>query len=712
MLRKGERGSLQAATEILDATLASYSQVIFSTSRVAAILILVATSAAPRAGMLGLAGVLLGNLLATLAGIDRREIGRGIYGVNGLLLGLAFSAWFAPSPAVLGGFVAACVASVGITAFASGTLGHRLGLPTLSIPFHVVFYAALTAARALPGVEWAPLPEPPVPADSMPLMALETAVRSLGAIFFVQGVVPGALVTLAMLIASRAGFLLVLLGLFVGLSLSWIAPTISSASCPECLGANCALIALAAGSMFFVTSARSTVLAMLAVGLAAAIHLWVAPALLQYSYPALFLPFNLVALIVAGVAGAARSTSGPRASVFAGGSSEEIHDRHAMRLDRFGWTAPCRLSLPFMGRWRVTQGWNQEPTHRGLWSHGWDFEVFASDGRNHEGDGTKARDYLCFGLPVLSPGDGVVVHARGDVEENAIGEENRRDNWGNCVVIAHGPGFHSLLAHLATGSLEVSTGQRVRRGETIARCGNTGRSPVPHLHVQFQTLAGVGAPTVPAEFHDIAVGTESRIISGHAVPSLGEEASNPRSEPSLRTALSWVPGEERSYRINRDGASAGIEKVRCEISPDGETVLRSDRCSASLVLHDEPPLFLCLEKRGGGSALLDSIYLGLTRVHHGARCEDSWSDRVLSRPLLPAPLSWLASLGAPLGLTGWRRLRFSLEKSGTLLAVTGESGSGADKTRTRCELDPDRGLSKICLESARHKLEAVLEDES
>ena len=712
MLRRADRGSPSATTEFLDATLASYSQVIFSSSRSAAVLIMLATATAHRTGLLGLAGVLLGNLFARVAGMDPHDIRRGLYGVNGLLLGLAFSAWFAPGAALVGGFLAASAVTFAVTAFASGTLGCRMGLPTLSIPFHVVFYAVLAAARSLPGVEWAPLPEPPHPDDSAPLQALETALRSLGAIFFLSGAVPGALVALAVLVASRAGFVLVAFGLFTGLSLSLAAGGASPATCPECLGANCALTALAAGSIFFVTSARSTILALLAVGLAAAIHLWISPALLGGAYPALFLPFNLVALAIAGAAGARRRSSAPHPAVFDGGSPEEIQERHSMRLDRFGWTAPCRLALPFMGRWRVTQAWSQDPTHRGPWRHGWDFEVFGSDGTNHEGDGARPEDYLCFGLPVLAPGDGIVVHARSDVPENAIGEENRRDNWGNCVVIAHAEGFHSLLAHLAHGSLEVSAGQRVRRGDAIARCGNTGRSPVPHLHVQFQRLPAVGAPTLPGEFHDIAVEGKPRIIAGVSIPALGQEVSNPGAESSLQRALSFAPGEERAYRITLDGAPAGMERIRCEISTEGETVLRTDRCRSSVVMYDEPPLFLCLEKNGSGSALLDAIYMGLPRVHHGARCQDMWSDQILTRPLWRSPLRLLASLGAPLGLTRWRSLRFSLERSGPFLVVTGESGRNGAATRTRCELDPDRGLVKICLESSGHEMEAVLEDES
>jgi murein DD-endopeptidase MepM/ murein hydrolase activator NlpD len=41
-----------------------------------------------------------------------------------------------------------------------------------------------------------------------------------------------------------------------------------------------------------------------------------------------------------------------------------------------------------------------------------------------------------------------------------------------------------LLAHLRRGSLRVGVGDRVRRGDRLAECGNSGNSTEPHLHRQ------------------------------------------------------------------------------------------------------------------------------------------------------------------------------------------------------------------------------------
>ena len=78
------------------------------------------------------------------------------------------------------------------------------------------------------------------------------------------------------------------------------------------------------------------------------------------------------------------------------------------------------------------------------------------------------------GTPIMATGDGYVVRAGWD------------NNFGNLVELIH-PGVNATSRYAHAEAVYVKPGQRVRRGEVIARVGSTGRSTAPHLHYEVQT---------------------------------------------------------------------------------------------------------------------------------------------------------------------------------------------------------------------------------
>jgi murein DD-endopeptidase MepM/ murein hydrolase activator NlpD len=84
------------------------------------------------------------------------------------------------------------------------------------------------------------------------------------------------------------------------------------------------------------------------------------------------------------------------------------------------------------------------------------------------------------GTPVRAAGAGTIVFA------------GWRGGYGNCVIIDHGHSLATLYGHLS--SIGVNVGQRVARGQVIARAGSTGLSTGPHLH--FEVRAN-GVPVDP-----------------------------------------------------------------------------------------------------------------------------------------------------------------------------------------------------------------------
>jgi murein DD-endopeptidase MepM/ murein hydrolase activator NlpD len=109
----------------------------------------------------------------------------------------------------------------------------------------------------------------------------------------------------------------------------------------------------------------------------------------------------------------------------------------------------------------------------------------------------------------------VVTYARNDVPDqppsHAVDENTFHDlpepvwaGMGNTVVIDHGTGEYSVLCHMQQGSVQVSRGDRVGRGQVIGRLGNSGNSFGPHLHYHLQAGEVIfGCDPLPVRFKNI-----------------------------------------------------------------------------------------------------------------------------------------------------------------------------------------------------------------
>ncbi|RME20690.1 MAG: M23 family metallopeptidase, partial [Deltaproteobacteria bacterium] len=69
------------------------------------------------------------------------------------------------------------------------------------------------------------------------------------------------------------------------------------------------------------------------------------------------------------------------------------------------------------------------------------------------------------------------------------------EGYGLMVVIDHGGGYFSLYAHL--DRLEVSKGQKVRKGQLLGGVGETGSLKGPYLYFEIRNR---GKPVDPAKW--------------------------------------------------------------------------------------------------------------------------------------------------------------------------------------------------------------------
>ncbi len=148
--------------------------------------------------------------------------------------------------------------------------------------------------------------------------------------------------------------------------------------------------------------------------------------------------------------------------------------------------------LPFDGRWFALQAGdtlnvNQHMGLRAQW-FGIDFgKMGGPDDRDLvRTDGGTVEDFYCWGSDVLAPVDGTVLSLVDDLPDNPRGQKDAVHAAGNHVVLEAAPDQVVWLAHFQRGSVAVRPGQTVRRGELLGRCGNSGNTDFPHVHMHVQ----------------------------------------------------------------------------------------------------------------------------------------------------------------------------------------------------------------------------------
>jgi hypothetical protein len=135
--------------------------------------------------------------------------------------------------------------------------------------------------------------------------------------------------------------------------------------------------------------------------------------------------------------------------------------------------------------------------------------LIAQDGSSHTGDGTNLTDYYCYGREVLAPGPGVVVKVHDNEPDQQPGKRDPQNPLGNAVMIDHGNGEFSLLAHMQPGTIRVKVGDTVETQTVLGLVGNSGNTTEPHIH--YHVMDGPDMETaegLPVRFYSIVVDGE------------------------------------------------------------------------------------------------------------------------------------------------------------------------------------------------------------
>ncbi len=606
-------------------SLSGYAAILFSSSPLLGFAMLLTTFINPRAGFVGLMSVMASNLLANLLGVHEDRVKKGLYAFNGLLVGLSLSLHYNLSFSLFG-ILAISVVLLTFTTLASEALfGYFLGLPALSFPFvltsMVVNFSIFNFSNFYPSEAaqfWADVYFPEVP--YFVLLYL----KSMGSIFFQTSPWAGLIIGLSLFIFSRLAFLLSVAGFSFGLifHLSLGGSVLDIA--PGSLGFNNILTNIAIGGVFLVPSTRTFLVAILASMVSSLLGSFTKIFLINFSMPVLALPFVTTTLLfLYGLK--ILSQKGMRVVDFPPGSPEENLAYFKTRLERFG-DLGLEIRLPFNGKWRVSQGYNGQHTHKELWRESLDFMALGPDQQLYREPRLTREDYFTYGLPILAPADGVIVRVIEHLPDNLLGEMDTKNNWGNLVLIQHGPFLFSQLSHLKELSILVKEGDRVKMGTQVGLAGNSGRSDEPHLHLHFQRNPEVGSPTIPIPFTQLVkTNTTTEILFNH-IPSKNDDVANLMADFNIRGFFNITPGTEYVLQATETHHQLGLETWTARVDFWGNRYLENEH-GDRLFFSLSKDYFACHSYQGSKESFLYRYYLAAYRVPFSTQ-EAQWEDRL------------------------------------------------------------------------------------
>jgi len=620
-------------SQFLKGILNSYSQVFFSDNRIFSIVLLIVTFVDIYAGLFGLISVICTNLAGYILGLDRRNIAKGLYGFNSLLVGLGLSVYYSADILLLVIVILGSFLTLFIAVSMQGVIG-KYALPYLSIPFLISIWIVTLATREFTALG---ISERGIYTfNDLYMIGGDSFVRiydwwnglqitrsiriyliSLGAILFQYNILSGIIIAIGLINFSRISFTLSLVGFYA----AYIFYDLVGADISELnysyIGFNYILTSIALGGFFIIPSVRSHLWVLLLIPLVALLTISSSTIFVVFKLPIYSLPFNIIVLLFLYVLKFRTKPSHKLSEVYIQQNSPE-KNLYSFYNDRLRFRHNLSpVKLPFYGEWTVSQAHDGELTHKEAWKHAWDFVITDNKDIQFSGSGDLLTDYYCYDKNIIAPSDGTIEYVVDNISDNIIGDVNVKDNWGNTLIIKISDDLYASLSHLKPGSIKVKEGDNVKEGDIIAKCGNSGRSPYPHLHFQLQETPYIGSPTLLHPFsYYILKKSDKWDLCQFKIPETNNRVSNMEINELLYNAFNLVPGKKLSLetKINDD-------KVRDEwvIKADeyNNTYIQSLDSGSKVYFNNDGNLLYLEHFEGKRNTLLYYFFIAAFKVQLG-----------------------------------------------------------------------------------------------
>lgn len=612
-----------------DSLAGSYSQVFFSDNKWFALLLGVASFVDPYTGISGLLCVSFAIILAKLLGFNPLLIRNGTYTYNVLLVGLGIGFYFSFNPAFFVILFLASFLTLMISAWMASSLGAKR-VPFLSLPFVVGTWIMLLSTRTfqtikvsgrLPGAlyHWGSFGGATLisiyhkTAAFIPHLAV-IYFKSIGAIFFQYNIVSGLLITIGLLVCSRIAFSLSIIGFICGYFFSYFIQGDMSELEYSYIGFNFILSAIAIGGFFFVPSTRSYLLAIVSAPLIVLVISGLGTISMSYQLPLYSLPFSFVVMLVIYVLANRYTITKLHLVEYQKYSPEKNLYAYQNNMERFKNDTYVHIHLPYFGEWFVSQGHDGEITHKDDFRHAWDFVITDENKKTYRTPGTDVKDFYCYGKPVLAPAAGQVVSVEDGVDDNVIGDVNVDKNWGNTIIIKHTEYLYSKLSHIKKDSFKIKQSDYVKKGDILAVCGNSGRSPEPHIHFQLQANAYLNAGTMDYPIcYYLTKENEDYKFHSFENPREGETILKATPTPLISQAFHFIPGMKMNFQVKK-GNETTTESWEVFGDSANETYIYCRSTDSIAFFTNNETLHYFINFKGDKNSLLYYFYLGAHKI--------------------------------------------------------------------------------------------------
>lgn len=613
-----------------EALVNSYGQVFFSNHKWFGYLLLLASFLNPFIGFSGLLAGVIAVLVADWMGFNKEVLKSGLYTFNSIMVGFIVAAFFKFNVPFFGILILGSIFTLLISVWLAGFF-YAYKIPFLSIPFLLGVWTVLLGSGGFRAFE---LSERGIFTINelysfwgedigafiygsmqvkFPLL-IDVYLKSLGAIFFQYNLLVGGIIAIGLFLYSRIAFTLSVLGFLTGYYFCDVLQGNMTELEYSYIGFNYILSAIALGGFFLIPSWRSYLLVVVSSMMIALSISALGSFFFGFGLPIYSLPFSLVVMLFLYVLLLRENVNGLNLVQYQLYSPEKNLYAHHHRLERYKNETYFHIHLPFYGEWFVSQAYDGDITHKGEWKEALDFVVTDDLKNTFRVPGDKTSNFYCYDLPVLAPAEGYVVTLEDGIEDNAIGEVNLYQNWGNAIVIKHADFLYSKITHIKNGSFKVKVGDYVKKGDLLGTCGNSGRSPEPHVHFQMQVTPYIGAKTLAYPLaYFVSKNNDSYNFHAFEVPEQGQTIFKVSPTKLIGNALKLTPGMSLSFEVEQDDVKEVVEWEVYTNSLNQTYVYCKNTKSTAYFVNNET-LHYFTEFHGDKKSLLHAFFIGAHKV--------------------------------------------------------------------------------------------------